>query len=100
MWENLGFDDLASTNAWPDVSGDEVDMDAMQSEELLKKIIEDIANILKITKMENPTKIVIYTASSFKSKAYSAILKNVVNGNTDMGKIMQELIANPENCRN
>jgi len=62
---------------------------------LLKSIIEDIANILKVTKI-NPKKITIYTADSFKSKAYHSILEKVMAEQTNMGVIMKELIANPE----
>ena len=62
---------------------------------MLKSIIDDIANILKVTKI-TPKKITIYTADSFKSKAYHAILEKVMEGQTNMGAIMKELIANPE----
>ncbi len=96
MWEKLGQKNLVTASSWPDVSGDEIDANAIQSEELLKSIIDDVANILKITKMENPRKIVIYTSSSFKNSAYHSILSHVMNGDTNMGSIMKNLIANPE----
>ena len=57
--------------------------------------MDDIANIIKITKI-TPKKIVIYTADSFKGKAYHSILGKVMSGETNMGAIMKELIANPE----
>ena len=74
MWEKLGHSGLASTSAWPEFSSDKIDSAAMQSEELLKGTIEDIANIIKVTKM-TPQKIVIYTADSFKAKVYHSILE-------------------------
>jgi leucyl-tRNA synthetase len=43
-----------------------------------------------------PKKITIYTADAFKSKAYHAILEKVMAGQTNMGEIMKELIANPQ----
>ena len=95
MWEKLGQSGLASDSSWPDVSDDTIDLNALQSEELLKSIIEDIANIIKITKI-TPKKIIIYTANAFKSKAYHAILEQVMAGQTNMGEIMKDLIANPE----
>jgi len=95
MWEKLGSTDLVSQSKWPDVSAGIIDAQAIQSEDLLKSIIDDIANIIKITKME-PKKIVIYTADSFKCKAYHAILEKVMAGETNMGAIMKDLIANPE----
>jgi len=94
MWEKLGHSGLVSQSSWPSVS-DVIDPNAIQSEELLKGIMDDIANILKVTKI-TPKKITIYTADSFKSKAYHFILEKVMTGQTNMGSIMKELIANPE----
>ena len=76
MWEKLGHSDLVSKSQWPQYSKDNVDATAIQSEELLKSTIDDIANILKVTKI-TPQKIVIYVNSdSMKSKVYRKILGN------------------------
>jgi leucyl-tRNA synthetase len=95
MWEKLGNANMVSKSSWPTVSADTIDANAIQSEDLLKSIMDDIANIIKITKM-TPKKISIYTADAFKSKAYHVILARVMSGQTNMGIIMKELIANPE----
>jgi len=95
MWEKLGNSGMVSQSRWPTVLADSIDANAIQSEELLKGIVDDIANIIKVTKM-TPKKITIYTADSFKSKAYHAILEKVMAGQTNMGAIMKDLIANPE----
>jgi len=95
MWEKLGGTGLASNSSWPDVSVNVIDLNAIQSEELLKGIMEDIANILKVTKI-TPKKITIYTADAFKCIAYHSILEKVMAGQTNMGRIMKELIVNPE----
>ncbi len=95
MWEKLGNTGFASQTKWPSYEGDNFDLSSIQSEELLKSIIDDISNILNVTKM-TPSKIIIYTADDFKTKTYHAILEAIVNGQTNMGQIMKELIANPE----
>ena len=95
MWERLGNAGLVSQSSWPAVSASSIDANAIQSEELLKSIVDDIANIIKVTKM-TPKKITIYTADAFKSKAYHAILEKVMGGQTNMGAIMKDLIANKE----
>jgi leucyl-tRNA synthetase len=77
------------------VSDDTIDMNALLSEELLKGTMNDITNILKVTKI-TPKKITIYTADVSKSKAYHRILERVMSGETNMGNIMKDLIANPE----
>jgi len=93
MWEKLGQSGLVSASSWPDVSGDVIDLNAIQSEELLKGIMEDIANILKVTKI-TPKKIIIYTADAFKGLVYHSILQKVMAGQTNMGEIMNDLISN------
>ncbi|MBA4717950.1 MAG: leucine--tRNA ligase [Nitrosopumilus sp.] len=95
MWEKLGNSEMVSKSSWPVVNTGVIDAKAIQAEDLLKSIINDIANILKVTKI-TPKKITIYTADSFKSKAYHSILEKVMAEQTNMGVIMKELIANPE----
>ena len=95
MWEKLGNSDMVSKSSWPTVTFDAIDSQAIKSEDYLKSIIDDISNILKVTKI-NPKKISIYTANKFKSKTYRVILEKVMDGQTNMGAIMKELIANPE----
>ncbi len=95
MWEKLGKSGLVSQSSWPQVSSQIFDSEAIQSEDLLKSMMEDIANILKVTKM-TPKKITIYTADSFKSKVYNAILDKIMTGQTNMGVIMKELITDPQ----
>ena len=93
MWERLGNTQMISTSKWPEFS--QVDSTAILSEELLKSTINDVANILKVTKI-TPQKITIYTADSFKSKVYQAVLEKVTAGQTNMGVIMKDLISSPD----
>ena len=96
MWEKLGNSELVSKSSWPEYSSDKIDASTIQAEELLKSTIEDISNILKVTKI-NPQKIVIYVSSdSVKSKIYRKILSVMVGGQNNMGVVMKELIADPE----
>ncbi len=95
MWSTLENSEMVSKSSWPKVSSDVIDSESIQSEDLLKSIIDDISNILKVTKI-TPKKITIYTADAFKSKAYQDILEKVMAGQTNMGAVMKELIANPE----
>ena len=98
MWEKLGHSELVSTSKWPEFSKKEIDSTSIQSEELLKSVINDIGNILKVAKI-NPQKITIYTADSFKSKIYHSILEKIMSGKTNMGEVMKELISNPETSK-
>ncbi|AJW71555.1 leucine--tRNA ligase [Nitrosopumilus adriaticus] len=96
MWAALGNNELVSKSAWPEFAKGLVDATAIQSEELLKSTIDDIANILKVTKI-TPKKIVIYVNSDeMKSKVYRKVLGIMVGGQNNMGVVMKELIADPE----
>ena len=95
MWQKLGNSELASKSPWPSSIVTEIDFESIQTETLLKSIIDDINNILKVTKI-SPKKIIIYTAEQWKSKAYNSILKNVLDGQTNIGAIIKSLIANKE----
>ena len=95
MWKQLENGNLVSKSQWPKFAKEEVNATAIQSEELLKGTIDDIANILKVTKI-TPKKIVIYVNSdSIKSKIYRKILSIMVGGQNNMGAVMKELIADP-----
>jgi len=93
MWEKLGNGKMISISKWPEFSS--INPTVILSEDLLKTTIEDISNILKVTKI-TPQKIILYTADSFKSKVYHSVLGRIMSGQTNMGIIMKELIANPE----
>ena len=95
MWEKLGHAGLVSTSQWPRFSQEKINSTAIQSEELLKSTINDITNILKVTKI-TPQKITIYTADSFKSKVYHSVLEKIMAEQTNMGVIMKDLINNPD----
>jgi len=49
IWEKLGYSELASKSTWPSSIGIEIDSKSIQTETLLKSIIDDINNILKVT---------------------------------------------------
>ncbi len=96
MWERIGGTGLVSKSQWPQYSIKDVDAASIQSEELLKSTIGDIAKILKVTKM-TPQKIIVYVNSDeLKSTVYRKILGMMVGGQNNMGVIMKEIIADPQ----
>ncbi|MDX1596017.1 MAG: class I tRNA ligase family protein, partial [Nitrosopumilaceae archaeon] len=95
MWSSLGNSEMVSKSEWPKASSQDIDSVAIQSENLLKSIMDDVGNILKVTKI-TPKKITIYTADLFKSKVYNYVLQNVMDGNTNMGSVMKNLMSNPD----
>ncbi|MEM2159972.1 MAG: leucine--tRNA ligase [Candidatus Nitrosotenuis sp.] len=94
MWERLGNPGFASRSAWP-APNNSKGSSAIQSEELLQSTIEDIKNVLKVTKI-TPQKIVLYTAEVWKIKAFGKIVQAVIAGQTNIGAIIKDLIADPQ----
>jgi len=95
MWEKLGNTDSVSKATWPSSVDNKIDIASIQSENLLKSTMEDIKNILKVTKI-TPRRIIIYTSDSWKIKAYQKILANIIKGELNIGVLMKSLIADKE----
>ncbi|MGI0017206.1 MAG: class I tRNA ligase family protein, partial [Nitrosotalea sp.] len=95
MWSKLGNAGIVSKSTWPDYHENMIDFESIQSESLLKNTIEDIKNIIKVTKI-TPKKITIYTSAQWKVKAYQKILSKIVSGEVNIGSIIRSLIADKE----
>ncbi|RNJ79159.1 MAG: leucine--tRNA ligase [Nitrosopumilus sp. B06] len=96
MWEMMQNSGTASKSEWPAPQGG-TDAGVIQSEDMIKKVTEDISNILRIAKIK-PETITIYTAGEQKTSAYGRILGLVMSGNTDMGAVMRKLLADPDSA--
>lgn len=95
MWSRLGNTGIVSKSPWPTHHENMIDFESIQSENLLKNTIEDIKNIIKVTKI-TPKKIIIYTSAQWKVKAYQKILSNIVAGEVNIGTLIKALIADKE----
>lgn len=96
LWEKLGYSDMVSKSQWPKFSSEKFNVSVIPAEELLRSTINDIRNIINVTKI-TPQKIVIYVNSDeMKSKVYRKVLGMMVGGENNMGVVMKELIADPE----
>ncbi len=95
MWNKLGNSGVVSKSLWPSVLENKIDAAALQSENLLKSTLDDIKNILKVTKI-SPKRIIIYTSDSWKTKAYQKILSSVIKGEMNIGILIKSLIADKD----
>lgn len=117
MWERLGMEGTASAARWPEPPAEWDDPAASQAEDLLGRVIDDVASIKRVTKMKGaPKRITAYVAGGLKARAYRTILgmmegEGAVEGSgggkapqgskkgaagASMGAVMQALIADPE----
>jgi leucyl-tRNA synthetase len=95
MWSRLGNSGIVSKSSWPTYHAENINFESIQSENLLKNTMDDIKNIIKVTKI-TPKKITIYTPASWKVKAYQKILSKVVGGEVNIGTLIKSLIADKE----
>ena len=118
MWERLGMEGMATAARWPEPPAAWDDPAAAQAEELLGRVIDDIARIVRVAKMKGaPRRITAYVAGGLKARAYRTILGTMEEGDgggaggdgqaprgggrgkkaagAGMGAAMQALIADP-----
>ncbi len=98
VWERMGNKQPLTVAGWPAINEDKIDLVAEESEFLVSNLLADLQNIVKVTKME-PSKIAIYTSASWKTSVYRTVLANILEGRTNFGEIMKQLIANPETSK-
>lgn len=94
MWERLGHTESVSKSPWPHFDT-EIDPGAIQAEELLQSVLEDVKKIIKTTKI-TPKNVILYTADRWKHIAYRKIAKFIQSGQTNIGQIIKELISNKD----
>jgi leucyl-tRNA synthetase len=95
IWNKLGHKDFVSLAEWPVYSEKQVDVQAEETENLVKNVLEDTSNILRATKMV-PKEIYYYSAASWKWKVYLTALKKSASGTLAVSDLMKEVMADPE----
>ena len=109
MWAALGHgQDSWAENRWPGAAAESVDKTVLQAEHLLRSTLDDIASIIKVTKI-SPSRITIYVTddddgdgdgarrdgASLKRSIYGGVMRAVADEETAMGGVMRRLLADP-----
>ncbi len=92
VWEKVGGDGFAANATWPLTNAAEIDPIAEESEDLIRRTMDDTADILKVTALK-PHKIVYYTAAEWKWSVYRRAL---TTQNLEMRGFMKDLVKDPE----
>jgi len=93
IWSSLG-QGYASLASWPVAYPSLIDEQAERIEELLDRTLNDVEEILKVTKT-TPKKITLYTAPEWKTEMLSLAMEFTRNEKLDMGQLMKVAMANP-----
>ncbi len=95
IWELMGHKDFISAAGWPKADESKIDIKAEEGEELVKGLLDDTLNIVRVTKIR-PSRVVYYTSSEWKWTVYLSALQLADEGSLDTGSLMKELMENGE----
>jgi leucyl-tRNA synthetase len=95
LWEELEKPELITISKWPHIDAADIDIQIIEGEELVKTLREDVSHIIQATKI-TPRKLTFYTASKWKWTVYLKILKQSTKEQIQSGKLMKELMNNPQ----
>jgi leucyl-tRNA synthetase len=84
-----------SNEMYPTYNKNEIFEKEEVGEYLLSKVIDDISEILKVTKIK-PKKILIYTSPSWKQKIYRNAIELSNENKLNVGTIMKQTMSNPK----
>ena len=91
-WEMFGHEDSITLQNWPTFDETLIDESVELSEELIKNTIEDINNILKVTKIQIQ-RISIYVPASWKWNIFLFALKQE---QLNLKELIENSLSNPE----
>ena len=93
MWELLGHKSYVSVETWPKLDESKIDLEAEESENLIKNVLDDTLSIIRVTKIK-PSRIIYYTSSEWKWIVYSSALSYLSKDRFDVGLLIRNLMSN------
>ena len=94
LWEKMGRDSFISLTKWPTYDKRKTNIQAEETESLVKNVLDDTSNILRATKIK-PERIYYYSAASWKWNVYVKLLEESISAKIDQSKVMKELMKDP-----
>ncbi|MDP1693957.1 MAG: class I tRNA ligase family protein, partial [Candidatus Woesearchaeota archaeon] len=86
---------LVSASSWPNVAEENINLKIIASESMVAKCVEDVREVLRLAKIEKPSKITLFVAENWKHEAMS-ILKKELAVTRDVGVLIKSLMKSPE----
>ena len=94
LWHLMKNEGFVSTARWPSYDETKVDVNAEESESMIRELMADTASIIEVTKI-SPKKICYYVASGWKWKAYLEMLRRSLSAKVEMRTVMKKLMQHP-----
>ncbi|MBW2974793.1 leucine--tRNA ligase [Candidatus Woesearchaeota archaeon] len=87
LWEKLGNKGFCSLEKWPSYDEKKIDVKVDAAEEAIHKVMSDITNLLKLTKIQNPKKITLIISPEWKYR-FMKIFKKETEKTRDVKTII------------
>jgi leucyl-tRNA synthetase len=77
IWNKLKNENSIMLESWPTFNPEAVRLKEESAEDEIKRILKDIEEIKKLSKIKKPAKITIFVASPWKYEAYNDVLQGI-----------------------
>lgn len=99
IWNEAGNEDFISTSSWPVVNAERIDLEAEETEHLIKMTMEDTTNIIRATNIQ-PKTITYYTSSNWKWEVYKTALELAEDGDLNISSLMKIVMTDVDVKKN
>ena len=84
--------DLISSSAWPQLDDSKINATSEAGEELIKTTMDGMRNVMKLAKLEKPSKFTLFVSEAWKYGLF-ATLKEKIQETRNVGDIMKTILA-------
>jgi len=85
LWGMLGKKEIISIQKWPEPDESKINLKVEAAQKFISQVIKDIEEIKKLSKIERPVKITIFTTPNWKYEVYNSVLQE-----TELKELMQK----------
>lgn len=94
IWhEVFGKDSFVSVEKFPEVDESKIDERMEKMEEFVQRTVDDIREVMKLAKVEEPERVVIMLADQWKYDAFRKVREMLENGVRNVGQLMEAIPA-------
>jgi leucyl-tRNA synthetase len=99
LWSACGFDGLVSASEYPECDASAISGSAEYGEDLVRNVISDIGQIMKVTEMK-AERLIIYTSPAWKIRLVRIAAEMSKNGKVDIPSLTKAAMSDEEIRKN
>lgn len=92
IWSKLGKPQLIANEKWPQYDENKINPAIEQAEGLMAQVLDDVAQVLKLAKVDRPVLVTLFVAQDWKAQFFRK-LKEIIAQTRDIGQIMKQIMA-------